>query len=72
VSPVELTDGRGGGWVGEKPNHTTARKPGKDKAMARLLEEPSKISVYGCGYVCVSAMKAGGWEKCWGGSITVY
>jgi hypothetical protein len=26
VSPVELTDG--GGGVGEKPNHTTARKPG--------------------------------------------
>ncbi len=29
VSPVELTDGRGGGGgVGEEPNYTTARKPG--------------------------------------------
>jgi hypothetical protein len=28
VSPVALTDGRGGGGVGEEPNHTTARKPG--------------------------------------------
>jgi hypothetical protein len=26
VSPVELTDGRGGG--GEEPNRTTVRKPG--------------------------------------------
>ncbi len=28
VSPVELFDGREGGGLGEKPNHTTARKPG--------------------------------------------
>ncbi len=28
VSLVELTDGRGGGRVGEEPNHTIARMPG--------------------------------------------
>jgi len=28
VSPVELTDGRGGQGVGEVQNHTTSRKPG--------------------------------------------
>jgi hypothetical protein len=26
VSPVELTDGRVGEWVGEEPNHMTTRK----------------------------------------------
>jgi hypothetical protein len=28
LSPVELTDGRGGEEVGEEPNKTKARKPG--------------------------------------------
>ncbi len=28
VSPVELTDGRGGQGLDEEPNHATARMPG--------------------------------------------
>jgi hypothetical protein len=38
--PVELTDGRVGGRVGEEPNHITARKPGPLYKSFNILSVP--------------------------------
>jgi hypothetical protein len=41
VSPVELTDGRGGGkGMGEEPYHTTVRKPGLYNLFIALCYPP--------------------------------
>ncbi len=45
MSPVELTDGKGGGGVSGEPNHVTARKPGSLLSNHYSLPSPNSARV---------------------------